>query len=66
MNNQEQLRFDAFSAAQMRADVKYNYEFTLLENRINKGEDVSAAVYPSMEEILTDAKKICDFVDNKG
>jgi hypothetical protein len=66
MNTQEQLRFDVFSAAQMRCDQKYNYEFTMYENALNTGETHTAPVYPSIEEILDDAKTIYDFVNNKG
>lgn len=50
----------------MRCDQKYNYEFTMYENALNNGEIHTAPVYPSIEEILDDAKTIYDFVNNKG
>jgi hypothetical protein len=65
-NNPFQLRFDIYSASQMRLDQKYNYEFTNYERRLDRGEAVSPPVYPSPEDILTDAAKIYEFVQNKG
>ena len=63
MSNPFELRFNIYSQAEGKLLQKYYSDLTLWENKNRVGDQPE---FPDSSQILTEAEKIYDFVQNKG
>ena len=66
MSTPYDLRFSIYSQAQGRLEAKYYAEMTVWERKRENGESTPEPIFPSHEQILEEAEKIYEFVQNKG
>ena len=64
--NPFQLRFDIYNQAQDRLLQKYYSDVSIWEAGRERGENSRRPAFPDHDEILSEAEKIYDFVQNKG
>ena len=65
MSNPFELRFSIFTQAEGRLLQKYYSDLSIWESGKERGENSRRPTFPTHDEILSEAEKIYDFVQNK-
>ena len=65
MSNPFELRFSIFTQAEGRLLQKYYSDVSIWESGKERGENSRRPTFPTHEDILNEAEKIYDFVQNK-
>lgn len=65
MSNPFELRFSIFTQAEGRLLQKYYSDLSIWESGKERGENSRRPIFPTHEDILNEAEKIYDFVQNK-